>query len=276
MSEVFNFQRFWTFFKFDLKQMWRNHFKVAIFLGMLPLFLYIVWVLCSLALARTWSAPSIEARAIVLYLTSIVLVLYQARTYGHLTDRRKGSSYLMIPASVTEKFVSMMVMTLIVIPFLFASVYFLLDGLLSLIDSHYGKALMLGIGQLFGKVWQSDIWDVERMESFPKGILLFTFIISTLQSMVYFLLSGLVFKKWKILGGLLVSYGFGLILTIIAGLLVTGESFKNWAETYFNDMNPDAAMHFVKNSLVAGSVISTILLVVLMIGVYFRIKTIKH
>jgi cell division protein FtsW (lipid II flippase) len=102
MSEVFNFRRFLTFFKYDLKQMWRNHFKVALFLGFLPLLLYIVWVICSLSFTREWTAPGIAVRAGFFYLAVLVIILYQARTYGHLTDRRKGANYLMIPASVTE------------------------------------------------------------------------------------------------------------------------------------------------------------------------------
>ena len=32
-SEVFNGQRFWTYFKYDLTQMWRNHVKAAILIG---------------------------------------------------------------------------------------------------------------------------------------------------------------------------------------------------------------------------------------------------
>ena len=33
MNETFNFSRFWTYFKYDLKQMWRNHSKAAILIA---------------------------------------------------------------------------------------------------------------------------------------------------------------------------------------------------------------------------------------------------
>ena len=95
-------------------------------------------------------------------------------------------------------------------------------------------------------------------------------------SMVYYLLSGLVFKKWKILGGLLVNYGFSLVLTIFAGLVLTGDRVKDWLERTFNDMGEDQALQFFTNTLNWSTVASVVILVALMTAVYFRIKTIKH
>ncbi len=276
MSEVFNFRRFWTFFKYDLKQMWRNHFKVALFLGFLPLLLYIVWVICSLSFTREWTAPGIAVRAGFFYLAVLVIILYQARTYGHLTDRRKGANYLMIPASVTEKFTSMMVITLIVIPLLFAGVYFLLDGFLSLVDPHYGSSLVGGAKSLLSRFLQAEIWEDAVMPKSMPNIFFVLAVIGIFVSMVYYLLSGLVFKKWKILGGLLVNYGFSLVLTIFAGLFMTGEKVKDWLERTFNDMGEDQALQFFTNTLNWSTVASVVILVALMTAVYFRIKTIKH
>ena len=276
MSEVFNFQRFWTYFKYDLKQMWRNHFKVALFLGLLPLLLYIIWVLCSLSFTRNWSAPVLEVRYVFFYLAALVIVLYQARTYGHLTDRQKGSNYLMIPASTLEKFVSMMLMTLVIIPILFVGVYLLLDGLLSLVDPHYGKTLVSGINDIIAEVWQADLAGASFGELFPRGLFIITALISFAQSLVYFLLSGLVFKKWKIIGGLMVSYGFGLVLTVVAGFVVTGEKFRSWVEMLDSGSQVDFAQSFISGSLNIGLAVSSIFLIALMIGVYYRIKTIKH
>ena len=276
MSEVFNFQRFWTFFKYDLKQMWRNHFKVALFLGFLPLLLYIVWVIGSLSFTRTWVAPSLPVRAVFFYVAVLIIILYQARTYGHLTDRQKGANYLMIPASVTEKFTSMMVNTLVVIPLLFGGVYLLLDGLLSLVDPGYGRAIVTGVGELVDDLKDKDLWDPAfSSRSFIRMILL-TCVIGVFVSLVYYLLSGLIFKKWKILGGLLVSYGISLILTIAAGFIATGDKVKAWLETYFDGFSEEQAMHFVSKTMTVSTLLSLVILLALMTGVYYRIKTIKH
>ena len=85
MKEIFDFKRFWTYFKYDLKQMWRNNSKGAILIGGASAILYVVWVLLSLVFAQHWSSPVIEVRAVVLMLAFGILELYQVRTYGYLT-----------------------------------------------------------------------------------------------------------------------------------------------------------------------------------------------
>jgi hypothetical protein len=170
----------------------------------------------------------------------------------------------------------MMVITLIVIPLLFAGVYFLLDGFLSLVDPHYGSSLVGGAKSLLSRFLQAEIWEDAVMPKSMPNIFFVLAVIGIFVSMVYYLLSGLVFKKWKILGGLLVNYGFSLVLTIFAGLFMNGEKVKDWLERTFNDMGEDQALQFFTNTLNWSTVASVVILVALMTAVYFRIKTIKH
>ena len=144
-SEVFNFSRFWNYFKYDLKQMWRNHSKPALFIGGMELLLYVVWVLLALVFTGHWTGPGLAARCTVFVIAFTVLELYQTRTYGHLTDPQKGSAWLMVPASTLEKFISMMLITLIVIPVLFFVAFFAIDSILALVDPTVGNSI-LGMG----------------------------------------------------------------------------------------------------------------------------------
>ena len=135
MNEIFDFKRFWTYFKYDLKQMWRNHSKAAIMIGGASAIFYVIWVLCSLVFAQHWSSPVIYARIGVFFLAFTILELYMVRAYGYLTEKKAGSSWLMIPASKAEKFVSMILMVCIVIPLLFFVAYALIDGVLALVEN---------------------------------------------------------------------------------------------------------------------------------------------
>ena len=119
MNEIFDFKRFWTYFKYDLKQMWRNHSKAAIMIGGASAIFYVIWVLASLVFTQHWSSPVIYARLAVFILAFAILELYMVRAYGYLTEKKEGSAWLMVPASKTEKFVSMLLMVCIVIPLLF-------------------------------------------------------------------------------------------------------------------------------------------------------------
>ncbi len=98
-SEVFNGSRFWTYFKYDFTQMWRNHMKAAIVIGLAGLIFYIIGIAFNATFNHVWQAPGFRGRMIVFILSAMALQLYQARTYGYLTDRRKGAAWLMIPAS---------------------------------------------------------------------------------------------------------------------------------------------------------------------------------
>ena len=52
MNQVFSFQRFWTYFKYDLTQMWRNHSKAAILIGGASAIFYVTWLLFSLVFTQ--------------------------------------------------------------------------------------------------------------------------------------------------------------------------------------------------------------------------------
>ena len=101
MNETFNFNRFVTYFKYDLKQMWRNHSRAAMLIGGASALLYAIWVMFSLVLGQGWTSPILGVRVAVFLVAFAVLEFYQVRVYGHLTEKKAGSSWLMIPASRT-------------------------------------------------------------------------------------------------------------------------------------------------------------------------------
>ena len=274
MNETFNFNRFWTYFKYDLKQMWRNHSKAAIMIGGASAIFYVVWVLFSLVFFQHWTSPVIYARFGVLVLAFAVLEFYQAYTYGYLTDKKKGSAWLMIPASKAEKFVSMLLITLIVIPLLFFAVYFLIDGILSLVDPTYGKALISGFLGTYSDIINglSSIGG-ESAITFTPGTLLFSGIVSVFINFLYFLLCGICFKKNKIVGAIAIMLGLSLVLSLISGFFMI--HFVQNAQFNFDGNDPQA-FQWLANLMNVSVFISCLLTVGLGWGVWRRIKTIQH
>ena len=272
MNETFNFSRFWNYFKYDLKQMWRNHSKAAILIGGASAIFYVVWVLISLVFAQRWTAPPMPARGIVFGLAFTVLVIYAARLYGHLTEKKAGSSWLMIPASKAEKFVSMLLVTLIVIPLLFFVVYFAIDGFLSLVDPTYGQALLTGISGLYTTVWNMMTnLGAESPITFTSSSLIFPTLISLFCNLLYFLLCGICFKKNKIVGAFAILFGLSLVSSLLMGLLVPQYVMNIQANA-----NEELVIRWAVNWM-NGSIIFTCLLTVgLAWGVWRRIKTIQH
>ena len=70
--------------------MLRNHMRAAIGIGLSGLIVYVIVVGFCLLFNGEWTGPGIKARFMVFYVASVILQLYQTRTYGYLTEKRKG------------------------------------------------------------------------------------------------------------------------------------------------------------------------------------------
>ncbi|MBQ3439376.1 MAG: hypothetical protein IJG35_05275 [Bacteroidales bacterium] len=276
MNETFNFNRFWTYFKYDLKQMWRNHSKPAILIGGAGIIFYVLWILGSLVFTQSWTAPPIVARFVVLLFAFMVLEFYQTRTYGYLTEKKAGSSWLMIPASGTEKCISMVLMTILVIPALFFAVYFLLDGFLSLVDPTYGKAMVTSFFSVYSDFVNgiSDFAE-ESPILFTPASLVFPAIVSTFCNFLYFLLCGICFKKNKIVGAIAILFGISTLMSLLGGLIIPHLDL----ERIFSNLDAvdgQTAARWVVGLMNASVAFTCLLTIGLGWGVWRRIKTLQH
>ena len=272
MNETFNFQRFWTYFKYDLKQMWRNHSKAAILIGGASAMFYVVWLMFSLVFTQHWTTPPIEARVAVFILAFGILELYMVRAYGYLTEKKAGSAWLMIPASRLEKFVSMLLVSLIVIPVLFFVVYFLTDGFLSLVDPTYGKALMTGAVGAYNSLLQGlSSFSESSPITFTASNLAFPTIVGLFCNFLYFLLCGICFKKNKLGSAIAILFGISLLFSLLAGVFAPGI-----VRNIDFDLNEDQLAQWAVNLMNASTALTCLLTIGLGWGVWRRIKTIQH
>ena len=273
MNETFQFKRFRTYFLYDLKQMWRNHSRPAILIGCSSVIFYIAWVLCSLVFAQSWSSPPIMARFAVLLVAFTILQLYQTRTYGYLTEKKAGSAWLMIPASGLEKFVSMILITLVIIPLLFFVVYYLLDGFLSLVDPTFGQALLSGTREA-GEKMLNALTDVNDQSPilFTPGALVLPILINYCLNFLYFLLCGICFKKYKIVGAFAIMFGISLLMSILMGAFV-----PQMAESMdWHNVAEEEGWQLIARIMNGFDVFLTLVTIGLGWGIYHRIKTLKH
>ena len=272
MNETFDFKRFWTYFKYDLKQMWRNHSKAAILIGGASALFYIVWVIFSIVFAQHWSSPLIEVRVFVCILAFAILELYMVRSYGYLTEKKAGSAWLMVPASQTEKFVSMLLMVCIVIPLLFFAVYFLIDGFLALVDPTYGQSLVAGGIGAYGKAIEAlSSLSADSPVVFTPSSLIFPAIVSVFCNFLYFLLCGICFKKNKLVGAIAILFGLSLVFSVLTGIIAPHfiqDIDINWDETQL--------ARFMTGLMNASIVFTCLLTVGLGWGVWRRLKTLQH
>ncbi len=272
MNETFNSSRFWTYFKYDLKQMWRNHSKAAILIGGASAIFYVIWLLFSLVFTQQWNTPPIAARVVILVIAFAILELYQVRTYGYLTEKKAGSAWLMIPASKAEKYVSMLLVTLVVIPLLFFAVYFLIDGFLALVDPTYGQALMTGALGAYTTLVDglSTLNGSSPITMSSSGLFGYT-LIGFFCNFLYFLLCGICFKKNKLVAAIAILFGISLLLSLITGLTV-----PTMVKDYAVNMDETKVAEWVVRLMNISVIVTCVVTVGLAWGVWRRIKTIQH
>ena len=273
-NEVFSFKRFWTYFKYDLVQLYRRHAKAALLFAGSGLILYVAWIAGSLVFDHCWSAPSIGARVVVAMLSAAALEFYYAYLYGFVTDRRKGSSYLMIPASKTEKFVSILLNALIVVPVAFIAVQLGVDALLCLLDPTM-EGTMAGGGYDVVAGLMERLADEEDL-LLLRSSMSTAFILSLLSfafNYLYFLLCGMCFRKSKIVGAVAIVIGVTFVLSLCSGLFI--GPLTEWAMNFdFDDVYE--AQAFARGFLRGLTIVEAFMVLGIGWGIFHRLKTLKH
>lgn len=280
MNETFSAGRFFRYFLFDNKQLWSRHTRAVVTFGGLGIILYVVTVLLGLIFTQEWHGPSLWARVATLAFASLVLVFYQTRTYGYLTEQKAGSAWLMVPASRLEKFVSMMIITLIEMPFVFVATYLCVDGLIALADPTVEGAIMTSIGTIFSSF---NNFVAENSGNFDLGIgaggLTFQFWLNVCTYLLYFLLCGICFKKHKIASGIGILLGLSMLFTIISGIAIRSGMFNGMGTNLMmklSDSPVERSVSLLNWVLNSEFILNGLAVIGLATGIYFRIKTLKH
>ncbi len=275
MNNNFNFGRFGKYFVYDLKRQWKNIGMLVLTFALSPVIFYMLYMFFAAlfdgGLMKLFSGMSIDGPSIwvrfgmAAVMITIFVMLFPSRAYGEITDKAKGSEWLMLPASRLEKYVSMMLVTLLVIPIMYIVVYLLSDGLVCLFDKSCGGALM--------SFRINDLLRTTDIIIPANG--LWIIIANTVQYAIIFLLGGLIFKKWKVVGTLLANFAIGMFFSTLISMLfvnmdpvMVGEKFMNWTVRHADsvDLWLNGFINFWTLLIVA----------VCTIWIWFRLKRIQH
>jgi len=273
INDTFSFKRFGKYFKYDIARIWRNHSKALLIMGLSVVILYAFSVLFSLIFKQEWSAPGIMGRTALFMAILFVVELYMTRLYGKITEKREGSDWILVPASKAEKFVSMLIIAIFLVPLVVFGLYLVSDWLICLIDKTAGESLMThGIPALFSMIAESD----NSVDLAQMGITSSFFIISSIlgncANFLYFLLCGIVFKKNKIVYAIAIVFGASTVLSILSSLALPFINFESLV-----GMESQEQIFKVFRGIMNGSMILTALLALgFGWGVWRRISTIKH
>lgn len=262
MSSIFNFNRFAKVLNYDIKRSVQNYGLAMIILIMMPYIHTLLVGMFSLVIDGVWRSPSATSRWIMFGMACFLFVLsYGVSSYGYLTDKKAGSDYVLLPASVTEKFLSMVLNCAFIAPIVFAAAYLLNDwvvvktGLADGNDIITGSSFINGDNDIYVNIWVIGF-------------------ISLSINILCFLLGAIFFAKRKVPMTLLVLLGLQILIipVVIAmaksGLSIDGDVVPPFCSRYSGDIE------LLVNSFIYISIIVEYIL--LLVLIFFRIKTIKH
>lgn len=275
MDNTFKISRFRKYFVYDLKRQWKNIGMLMLIFALSPVIFYMLYMFFAAlfdgGLMKRFSGMSIDGPSIwvrfgmAAVMITIFVMLFPSRAYGEITNKAKGSEWLMLPASRLEKFTSMMLISLVVIPLVYVVVYFLSDAFVCLLDKSCGDSLMSfrinkEIGSSDFVIPANGLW-----------ILASTIV----GNAIVFLLGGLIFKKWKVVGTVLVLFALQMVFSGLLSVFITNADLEWWG----NWLNDWTIRHADNLDLWLNAFINLWLLLILAIcgtWSWFRIKRLQH
>ena len=292
-KDIFNFNRFGKYFVSDLKTCAANYgLSLLVTTVLLPVALYLITAGFRLLAYSTWYGPGISLRATAICVALICIVVQMpVKCYGGLTDKQYGSFWLTLPASRLEKFISMFLLTCIIVPIAGMGIFLGLDALLCSIDPTCGDSLAVGAANLVSGMTELNhlnfnmgaesipIEDAETIKAVIKNITSpWLYVDEMFGITLPFLLGAIFFKKGKTAKTFIAIFAVSTIFSI----LFTPFTASIASELVTKSMgDPNAVLSIFENGIFKNLVLidtisDTIVNVALLIGIWFRIKTLKH
>lgn len=292
-NDIFNFRRFGKYFTTDFKTCWANYGLSLLTISLLsPLVLYVIIATINQIMHNTWDGPDIGLRVFAFAVAMICMVVTMpVKCYGKITEKQYGSFWLTLPASRLEKFISMILMTCIIVPVSGALLYLGLDALICAFDHTCGQNLFAGgteLLQRMGEAKDVTLNLIDESITIEDAALVQELVRQMNNPWMYideifcftlpFLLGAVFFKNGKTVKTFIALFAISTVTGMICSPIMT-----NWVMEMFNNLNedPDAILQMFNNKLfknlvLIDTVTDTVTNLALMAGIWFRIKTLKH
>lgn len=164
----------------------------------------------------------------ILLLTTITMAITPAKLYENCNMVNTGITFAMLPASKNEKFLSMLVQCIILIPILSFALYYLTDLITTLIIDKYTPPHITAKNMVFEE---------------NRICMRFDAILSPILTVAYFVMATTYFKKHKLRKSLIIPIVLFIIACTITTKLIVhyGESINmNQLELILKQLNEHA------------------------------------
>ena len=268
MNSTFDTGRFGKYFSYDLTRSWQNAGLTVLINACMPIFTFVFVEMFSLLFTHHFTELPTYPKVIAYFVSFVIVFLaFPVRQYGSLTSREAGSNWILLPASKLEKFLSMVLITCVILPLVWFAVIAASDGLLSLLFHNLYCETGLSAA-IWGLRNTYDAIEVEGMRLFIRPIPAVW--LSWCSDILFFTLAAIFFRKYKIVYGFLVMMGLSMAFTMVCGVAINVGLFDGWFKEV---ITPENVMRIINVGIAIWYVV---LFGLLLGGIWLRIKTIKH
>ena len=287
-NDVLNMNRLGRYLVTDVKNAIARYGISLLVIATVSLTGYLLVGFFTMIVGAGWQSMPVAGRLFMMVMSFIVLTISApAKIYGFITDKKEGSSFLMVPASSLEKTISMLLVCCVILPFAFFAVYLSLDQIICLIDNKCGDSLIMAINN--GQNFLFDTFQRLSRESnnvIPDYSSLTTpwmYFDDIAQGFLIFLLGALIFKSSKpakTVGCLIL---LSIALSMITTPIVMHGAIERFKEAAASNMTPEEIFESfpfiswsMKHAVLVDFISDTIVNIGLAIAIYFRVRKIKH
>lgn len=288
MNDIFNIRRFGKYLASDARSCAANYGLSMLLISLMGVIIYAGTVIIGLLFTGKWGGPELSFRTFTFAVSVFCLmVTMPVKCYGQITEKRFGTQWLMIPASGFEKFLSMIIMTVVVIPVISCTIYLGTDAILCALDGTCGTGIFASFRSMINGFMEISFASSSDMARFPELAHFvkqvsnpWLYVDDIIGMLLIFLTGAIIFKKSKTSKTIL-AY---IALTAVLGMIATPFAktfFNNFSDMAFTAETPEALnqlfdMGIFRHAALIDTINDTLVNLALMTVIYFRIKTLKH
>ena len=292
-NDIFDFRRFGKYFLSDLRTCSANFGLSLVTLSLITFGItYVLTIINNLIFEEVWAGPNNGLRMFIYAVNLMaVVILMPVKCYGKITEKQYGSFWLTLPASRLEKFISMFLLTCIIVPVTGIAIYLGVDALICAFDHTCGNNLIAGGMELIrnmGDMKELTMNFVDETITVEDAAIVQEILKQISSPLLYvdeifgitlpFLLGAVFFKNSKTVKTILVLFAISTAFSIAITPIM-----EAWASEIFEGMNEDPMFilklfnnGLFKNLVLIDTISDTIFNLAMMAGIWFRIKTLKH
>ena len=281
MKDNFRWSRFGQVLWYDIKNIWPRFGITMLCLALVPVVLYLLsWLFTGLM-----GAESVEVRSTQIGLfTFLVVIMAPSRLYKNSNVSGSGMYFAMLPASKLEKYISMLLVTIVICPLIFLLGSFVIDTVLwtiGLIDGCDSDT----IWSVMGLLWYEGSMIHLNYPTFATGatmLMLWGALTTYLDKQSIFLFTSTIFKTHKVTKTILwlLLIGFVVSVVVMPLMLALGLNFSEQIAMYVEGMT-DSELEYLLENMALGTIVTILIVQTLFaVGLYvwtgFRLKNMKY